>query len=70
MIDPDKFTDHCHSTGDFRGPAHQKSNINVTQKQSHFLPFAFHKLSNIDCHLFFKTLVYKKNDIVKFDIIP
>ena len=29
-----------------------------------------HKFSNYDCHLFFKKLVDKKNDTVKFDIIP
>ena len=57
-------------TGKYRGPAHSKCNINVTQKQSNFIPFIFHNFSDYDCHMFFKKLVDKKNDKVKFDIIP
>ena len=56
----DKFRDHCHLTGKYRGPAHSKCNINVTQKQSNFIPFIFHNFSNCDCHMFFKKLVDKK----------
>ena len=56
-------------TGKYRGPAHSKCNINVTQEQSIFVPFIFHNFSNYDCHMFFKKLVDKKNDKVKFDII-
>ena len=63
----DKVRDHCHLTGNFRGPAHCKCDINGTQKKNDFIPFTFH---NYDCHLFFKKLVDKKNDKVKFDIIP
>ena len=66
----DKVGDLCHLTGKYRGPAHSKCNINVTQKQSNFIPFIFHNFSNYDCHMFFKKLVDKKNDKVKFDIIP
>ena len=66
----DKVRDHCHLTGKYTGPAHSKCNINVTQKQSNFIPFLFHNFSNCDCHMFFKKLVGKKNDKVKFDIIP
>ena len=65
-----KARDHCHLTGNYRGPAHSICNINVTQKQSNFIPFIFHNFSNYDCHMFFKKLVDKKNDKVKFDIIP
>ena len=65
-----KVRDHCHLTGKYRGPAHSKCNINVTQDQSNFIPFIFHNFSNYDCHMFFKKLVDKKNDKVKFDIIP
>ena len=65
-----KVRDHCHLTGKYRGAAHIKCNINVTQKQSNFIPFIFHKLSNYDCHLFFKKLVDKKIEKVEFDIIP
>ena len=47
-----KVRDHCHLTGKCRGPDYQKSNINVTQKQSIFFPFVFHKFSSYDYHLF------------------
>ena len=66
----DKVRDHCHLTGKYRGPSHNACNINVTQKQSNFIPFIFHNFSNYDCHMFFKKLVDKKKDKVGFDIIP
>ena len=65
----DKVRDHCHLTGKNRNPAHSKCNISVTQKQSNFIPFPFHNFSNYDCRLFFKKLVVRKSDKVKFDII-
>ena len=70
IIESDKVRDHCHLTGKYRGPSHNRCNINVTQKQSNFIPFIFHIFSNYDCHMFFKKLVDKKNDKVDFDIIP
>ena len=66
----DKVRDHCHLTSKYRGPAHSKCNINVTQKQSNFIPFIFHNFSIYDCHMFFKKLVDKKKDKVDFEIIP
>ena len=69
-IESDKVRDHCHLTGKYRGPAQNSCNINGTQKQGNFIPFVFHNFSNYDCPLFFKKLVDKKNDKVKFDIIP
>ena len=56
----DKVRDHCHITGKYRGPAHGKCNINVTQKQSNFIPFIFHNFINFDYHMFFEKLVVKK----------
>ena len=70
FFESDKVRDHCHLTGNYSRPAHSKCNINVTQKQSNFIPFIFHNFSNYDCHMFFKKMVDKKNDKVKFDIIP
>ena len=69
-IESDKVRDHCHLTGRYRGVAHSKCNISVTQKQRNVIPFVFHNFSKYDCHMFFKKLVGKKNDILKFDIIP
>ena len=66
----DKFRYHCHLTGNNRGPAHKNCNINVKQKNSNFIPFAFHNFSNYDCHMFFKRLVDLKKDKVKFKIVP
>ena len=57
----DKVRDHCHLTGKNRGPAHNICNINVKQKDSNFIPFAFHNFSNYDCHMFLKgRLILKK----------
>ena len=69
-IDSDKVRDHCHLTGKYRDPAHSKYNINVKQEQSTFIPFVLHMFINYDFHMFFKKLVDKTNDKVKFDIIP
>ena len=41
-------------TSNYRGPAHSKCNINVTQEQSNFIPFVLHNFTNYDCHMFFK----------------
>ena len=66
----DNVRDHCLLTGIYRGPAHSKCNVNVTRKQSNFIPIIFHNFSNYDCHMFFKKLVDKKNDKVNFDVFP
>ena len=60
QIEFDKVRDHCHSTGKYRGPAHSKCNINVTQDQSNFFPFIFHNFINYDCQMFFL-----KNGLIK-----
>ena len=70
QIESDKVRDHCHLTSKYRRPAHSKCNVNVTKKQSNFIPFIFHNFSNYDCHMFFKKLVDKKKDNVEFQIIP
>ena len=69
-IESDKVRDHCHLTGNYRGPAHNICYINVTQDQSNFIPFLVHNFSIYDCHMFFKRLIDEKNDKVKNDIIP
>ena len=57
-------------TGKYRDPAHSECNIKVTQDQGILILFLFHKFNNYDCHKFFKKLVDKKNDKVKFDFRP
>ena len=66
----DKVPDQCHSTGKYRGPARNTCNINVKQKVSNFIPFAFHNFSIYDCHVFLKRLIDLKKDKVKFKNIP
>ena len=56
--------------GKYRSPAHSKCNIIVTQDQSKFIPCVIYIFSNYDCHLFLKKLVDKKQDRVKFEIMP
>ena len=70
FIETDKVRDHCHLTGKYRGPAHNECNLQVKQKDSNFITIGFHNFSNYDCHMFFKTLVDRKKDNVKFAIIP
>ena len=69
-IESDKVRDHCHLTGKYRDPAHKVCNINVKQKDSNFIPLAFHNFSNYDCQMFFKRLIDLKKGKVKFKIIP
>ena len=66
----DKVRDHCHLTGKYRGPAYKVCKMTVKQKDSIFIPFAFHNFSNYDCDMFFKRIVDLKKDEVKFKIIP
>ena len=70
QIKSDKVRDHCHLKGKYRGPAHSKCNVNVTQKQSNFIPFLFPNFSNFDCYMFFKKIVDKKKNNVELEIIP
>ena len=48
----DKVRDHCHLTGNYRGPAHSKRNINVKHSHSNFILFTFHNFSTYGCHFF------------------
>ena len=52
-IESDKVRDHCHLTGNYRGPAHNVCNINASQHRSNIIPIVFHSFSNYDCHMFF-----------------
>ena len=69
-IETDKVRDHCHLTGNYRGPAHNEYNLKVKQKDSDFITVGLHNFSNYDCHMFFKALVDRKKDGVDFKILP
>jgi len=49
-----RVRDHCHSTGKYKGAAHQK--CNALFRKPNFVPVFFHNLSGYDAHLFVKNL--------------
>ena len=51
-ISVDKFKDHCHLTGNYKGTAHNKGIVNDTREQPKFLPLAFLNFINFHSHLF------------------
>ena len=57
--DDEKFRDHCHVTGKFRGAAHWSCNINLQLTKN--VPVIFHNLRGYDSHLIF-------NELDKFDV--
>ena len=50
----DRVRDHCHYTGRYRGPAHNKCNLKYRKPKS--ISVFFHNLSGYDSHLFIKKL--------------
>ena len=64
-LNGDKVRDHCHYTGRYRGPAHNKCNLKY--KKPKFIPVVFHNLSGYDSHLFIKKLGSPNEDM---DCIP
>ena len=47
-----KVRDHCHITGNYRGAAHTRCNIN--QYNNRFIPVVFHNLKGYDSHIMLK----------------
>ena len=56
-----KVRDHCHFTGEYRGAAHNDSNLKC--KKTLFLPVIFHNLQGYDSHLFIKQLAEVSGDL-------
>ena len=54
-----KVRDHCHYTGQYRGPAH--SICNLKYRLPNHIPIVFHNLSGYDSHLFIHELAEKYN---------
>ena len=48
----DRVRDHCHFTGRYRGPAHNRCNLKYRKPKS--ISVFFHNLSGYDSHLFIK----------------
>ncbi|XP_046811879.1 uncharacterized protein LOC124421113, partial [Lucilia cuprina] len=65
FLDHNRVADHCHLTGEYRGPAH--NNCNLEYQIANFIPIFFHNLSAYDCHLFVRELSSIEGDI---NIIP
>ena len=65
FLGDDRVRDHCHYTGRYRGPAHNKCNLNY-RKENNISVF-FHNLAGYDSHLFIKKLGYTEG---KIDCIP
>ena len=57
----DKVRDHCHFTGQYRGAAHNKCNLQCRKPK--ILPVIFHNLQGYDAHLFIKQLARLEGDL-------
>ncbi|XP_011878101.1 PREDICTED: uncharacterized protein LOC105567657 [Vollenhovia emeryi] len=64
--DDTRVRDHCHLTGQYRGPAH--SNCNLNYKDAYFIPIIFHNLSRYNAHFIIKEIATAFEGTV--DVLP
>ena len=64
-LENDRVRDHCHFTGRYRGPAHNKCNLKYRKPKN--ISVFFHNLSGYDSHLFIKKIgcSINKNENIK-----
>ena len=62
----DRVRDHCHLTGNYRGPAHNQCNLNY--KFTSRIPVVFHNLKNYDGHLLVRASGKIKDEAI--NVIP
>ena len=61
--------DHCHWTGNYRGIAHNKCNINIRQQRRYF-PVIFHNFRGYDCHVICRYVKLSSQKNFKLGTIP
>ena len=59
-----KHADHCHITGEYRGPACQYCNMNNLSLKGIELPVFFHNLKGYDMHHIIKEIQDRKVDVI------
>ena len=64
----DRVRDHCHYTGRYRGPAHNRCNLKFRKPKS--ISVFFHNLSGYDSHLFIKKIGCSINKKENLKCIP
>lgn len=66
ISEEEKVRDHSHITGEYRGAAHNRCNLNY--QEARFIPVVFHNLTNYDAHFIIKQLA--NHSPGKVNIIP
>ena len=59
-----KHADHCHITGEYRGPACQYCNMNTLSLKRIELPVFFHNLKGYDMHHISKEVQDRRVDVI------
>ena len=57
QIKTNKVRDHCHYTGNYRGPAHEECNLKASCPKRETIPIMFHNL-NYDLRMIIQALIF------------